>query len=105
MPPLQGTWQVFERMRAQRLRPDRFTYTALITAAGAASDPTRLRQIYAEVLDSRGGPDGYVFSALFNSAAQCRGIDSYWLVQVSPAACSAALCLYQIATFLSHRIA
>ena len=64
------------------MRPDRFTYTALIAAAGADADAGRLRQLYTEVRDNRGGPDGYVFSALFNSAAQCRGIDSYWLIQV-----------------------
>lgn len=69
-------------MHTKRLLPDRFTYTALITAAGVAGDAPRLRQSYSDVSRSRGGPDGYVFSALFNAASQCKGIDLEWLLQV-----------------------
>ena len=69
-------------MQTENVAPDRFTYSALIKAAGAAADAASLRQLYREACSASGGPDGFIFSALFNSAAQCSGLDSHWLLQV-----------------------
>ena len=79
---------MWEFMKTENVSPDRFTYSALIKAAGAAADAARLRQLYQEACLASGGPDGFIFSALFNSAAQCSGLDSHWLLQVRPDICS-----------------
>ena len=75
-------WRIHERMERQGLKPDRFTSSALIKAAGVEADAAKLKEAYAAACRLDAGPDGYVYSDVFNAAAQCPAPDPAWLLQV-----------------------
>jgi pentatricopeptide repeat protein len=75
-------WRVRERMDTESLQVDRFTFSALIKAAGVDGDAAKLKETYAASCRSETGPDGYVYSDVFNAAAQCQAPDPAWLLQV-----------------------
>ena len=75
-------WRIRERMDTESLQPDRFTFSALVKAAGVDGDTSKLRETYAAACQSGAGPDGYVYSDVFNAAAQCQALDPAWLLQV-----------------------
>ena len=74
-------WQIRDRMKCEGLQPDRFTMSALLKAVGAEGDARKLTETYAAACDLETGPDGYIYSDLFNAAAQCP-TDPAWLLQV-----------------------
>ena len=74
-------WQIRDCMDSEGLQHDRFTMSALLKAVGAEGDARKLKDVYAAACDLDTGPDGYMYSDLFNAAAQCPS-DPAWLLQV-----------------------
>ena len=75
-------WRIRDSMDCERLQQDRFTVSAVMKAAGSEGDAEKLKQLYVAACRLDAGPDGYVYSDLFNSAAQCPAPDPAWLLEV-----------------------
>ena len=75
-------WHICDHMDREGLLPDRFSVSAMMKAAGAEGDAQKLKDMYAAACRLDDGPDGYIYSDLFNGAAQCSAADAAWLLQV-----------------------